>query len=69
MPKNGTDETPTGCPFNYEWCYNTPIIQIYQFIIGFTVLSCAYSVSNVMSFAIFSKLLGPRPQVIEFQLL
>ena len=58
---------PRGCPYDYDWCYNTPIIKFYQFIIGFTLLVCAYSVANVMSFAIYSKLLGPKPQVIKSQ--
>ena len=58
-----TDPPPRGCPLEYDWCFYTPIVQLYQFLIGFALLVCGYSIANVMSFAIYSKLLGPRPQV------
>ena len=57
-----TENPPAGCPFKYKWCYDTPIIQLYQFLIGFALLVSGYSVTNVMSFAIYSKLIGLKPQ-------
>lgn len=57
-----TEDTRRGCPLEYEWCIYTPIVQLYQFIIAFLLLVSAYSVANVMSFTIYSKLLGPKPQ-------
>ena len=57
-----TDDPRRGCPLDYEWCLYTPIIKLYQFLIGFVLLVSGYSVANVMSFAIYSKLLGPKPQ-------
>jgi ceroid-lipofuscinosis MFS transporter 7 len=58
-----TNEAPRGCPLDYDWCYYTPIVRFFQFILGFIFLVCGYSMTNVMSFAIYSKLLGPKPQV------
>lgn len=57
-----TDEPPRGCPLDYDWCFYTPIVKLYQFLIGFALLVSGYSIANVMSFAIYSKLLGPKPQ-------
>ena len=31
-------EAPTGCPLVYDWCFYTPIIKIYQYIIGVILL-------------------------------
>lgn len=66
---SSTNEVPRGCPLNYEWCLYTPIIEIYQFVFAFILLASAYSVSNVMSFTIYSKLLGPKPQGLMMGLL
>ena len=74
-PKNttslqtSTEEPPRGCPLDYEWCLDTPIIQLYQFLIGLVLLVSGYSMANVMSFAIYSKLLGPKPQVLFFNII
>jgi ceroid-lipofuscinosis MFS transporter 7 len=51
-----------GCPLNYDWCLYTPIIKLFQFLLGFAFFVSGYSIVNVMSFAIYSKLLGPKPQ-------
>jgi MFS transporter, ceroid-lipofuscinosis neuronal protein 7 len=53
---------PTGCPLDYDWCYYTPKIQFWQYILGVILLVTGYSISNVMTFVIYSKLLGPWPQ-------
>lgn len=60
--QTSSEEPPRGCPLNYEWCFYTPIVQLFQFLIGFALLVIGYSIANVMSFAIYSKLLGPKPQ-------
>jgi ceroid-lipofuscinosis MFS transporter 7 len=62
MPRSTTEDPPTGCPLDFKWCYDTPIVQLYQYLIGFALLVIGYSIANVMSFAIYSKLLGPKPQ-------
>ena len=33
-----TDEAPRGCPLDYEWCLYTPIVKLWQFLLGFTLL-------------------------------
>ena len=63
--QTSTEEPPRGCPLDYAWCLDTPIIQLYQFLIGLVLLVSGYSMANVMSFAIYSKLLGPKPQVYK----
>lgn len=65
-PSPITDQPPRGCPLDYDWCYYTPIVELFQFLLGFAILVCGYSIANVMSFAIYSKLLGPKPQVKHF---
>ncbi|CAF0817949.1 unnamed protein product [Brachionus calyciflorus] len=57
-----TGQAPAGCPLEYDWCFNTPIVRFFQFLLGFAFLVTGYSIANVMSFAIYSKLLGPKPQ-------
>jgi ceroid-lipofuscinosis MFS transporter 7 len=58
-----TSPAPRGCPLDYNWCYFTPIVKLFQLIIGFFLLVVGYTIANVMSFTIYSKLLGPWPQV------
>ncbi|RNA24089.1 Major facilitator superfamily domain-containing 8 [Brachionus plicatilis] len=60
--RTSSEEPPRGCPLDYDWCFYTPIVQFFQFLIGFALLITGYSIANVMSFAIYSKLLGPKPQ-------
>lgn len=43
---------------------DTPIVTLAQLIIGFFFIVAGYTVSNLMSFTIYSKMLGPWPQVI-----
>ena len=57
---------PRGCPLEYDWCFNTPIITLYQLIIGFFLIVFGYTIANLMSFTIYSKMLGPWPQVIIY---
>ena len=33
-----TTDQPRGCPFDYKWCYYTPIVQIWQFLLGFGLI-------------------------------
>ncbi len=55
---------PSGCPIEYKWCEYTPKINFYQFLFAMLLMVIGYSISNVMTFAIFSKLQATnRPQV------
>ncbi|KAJ8297856.1 hypothetical protein KUTeg_024387 [Tegillarca granosa] len=60
---------PVGCPDNYKWCRYTPVITLAQFLIGTFLICIGYPTCNVMSYAIYSKLLGPKPQGVWMGLL
>ena len=58
---NGTE--PVGCDsLKQDWCEHIPRLQFWQFILGSLLMGVGFPISQVMSYAIFSKLLGPFPQ-------
>ncbi|XP_062564492.1 major facilitator superfamily domain-containing protein 8-like isoform X2 [Armigeres subalbatus] len=52
----------SGCPLTQEWCQRIPPISKVQFTISYTLLCVSFSIGTTLSQAVFSKLLGPRPQ-------
>ena len=66
---NNLDRSRAKCPVAeedncvYEWCYNIPAIQIWQFMLGFAIAFVGYPFCVALCQATFSKILGPRPQV------
>lgn len=58
---NSTVE-PTGCPFEQTWCQYTPAIHIAQYITSDLLIGVGYPTCNVMSYTLYSKILGPKPQ-------
>ncbi|XP_039443573.1 major facilitator superfamily domain-containing protein 8-like isoform X1 [Culex pipiens pallens] len=54
--------TALGCPPTQEWCASIPPIGKVQFTISYTLLCISFSIGTTLSQAVFSKLLGPRPQ-------
>lgn len=58
---NSTVE-PTGCPFEQTWCQYTPAIHIAQYITSDILIGVGYPTCNVMSYTLYSKILGPKPQ-------
>ncbi|KAL7856712.1 hypothetical protein SRHO_G00156110 [Serrasalmus rhombeus] len=58
---NGTVE-PTGCPFEQVWCQYTPAIHLAQYITSDILIGVGYPACNVMSYTLYSKILGPKPQ-------
>ena len=60
--ENTTAEA-VGCPYYYDWCFDTPSILLWQFLLGTFFIAVGYPTCNVMSYAIYSKILGPKPQV------
>ncbi|XP_001659803.2 major facilitator superfamily domain-containing protein 8 isoform X1 [Aedes aegypti] len=58
---NSTTAAP-GCPSTQEWCEWIPPIGKVQFTISYTLLCVSFSIGTTLSQAVFSKLLGPRPQ-------
>ncbi|XP_071391882.1 major facilitator superfamily domain-containing protein 8 isoform X2 [Centroberyx affinis] len=60
----GTNSTlePTGCPPEQTWCQYTPAIHLAQYITSDTLIGVGYPACNVMSYTLYSKILGPKPQ-------
>ncbi|KAM9826914.1 major facilitator superfamily domain-containing protein 8 [Neosynchiropus ocellatus] len=53
---------PTGCPFEQIWCQYTPAIHLAQYISSDILIGVGYPACNVMSYTLYSKILGPKPQ-------
>lgn len=54
---------PTGCPYDQTWCQYTPAIHLAQYITSDFLIGVGYPACNVMSYTLYSKILGPKPQV------
>ena len=54
---------PTGCPYDQTWCQYTPAIYLAQYISSDFLIGVGYPACNVMSYTLYSKILGPKPQV------
>lgn len=54
-----------GCPSSQIWCSYTPAMTISQFILGYALTVVGYPIGVTLIQTIFSKILGPRPQVRE----
>lgn len=54
---------PTGCPYEQTWCQYTPAIHLAQYITSDVLIGVGYPACNVMSYTLYSKILGPKPQV------
>lgn len=52
-----------GCPSTQEWCYYTRAMTFSQFVIGYVLTVLGYPIAVTLIQTIFSKVLGPRPQV------
>ncbi|KAM4612146.1 major facilitator superfamily domain-containing protein 8 [Polymixia lowei] len=53
---------PTGCPPEQTWCQYTPAINLAQYITSDLLIGVGYPACNVMSYTLYSKILGPTPQ-------
>ncbi|XP_075471564.1 major facilitator superfamily domain-containing protein 8 [Ascaphus truei] len=53
---------PTGCPAEQSWCFYTPVIHLAQYLTSDIFIGLGYPVCNVMSYTLYSKILGPKPQ-------
>lgn len=54
---------PEGCPWSFAWCGQVPQVRLQQFLGGTVAIAIGYPVCNVMTYTLFSKVLGPQPQV------
>ncbi|BFZ24552.1 hypothetical protein BsWGS_27591 [Bradybaena similaris] len=61
-PVTNSTVTPNGCPYQYEWCRHVPVIYLAQFLGGTVLISIGYPVCNMLSYTLYSKVLGPKPQ-------
>lgn len=61
LGSNSTLE-PTGCPYEQTWCQYTPAIYLAQYISSDILIGVGYPACNVMSYTLYSKILGPKPQ-------
>uniref|UniRef100_A0AC11C435 Major facilitator superfamily domain containing 8 n=1 Tax=Ovis aries TaxID=9940 RepID=A0AC11C435_SHEEP len=61
-PRDDHSEEPTGCPVEQAWCLYTPMIHLAQFLISAVLIGIGYPSCNVMSYTLYSKILGPNPQ-------
>uniref|UniRef100_A0A8C9PSN9 Major facilitator superfamily domain containing 8 n=1 Tax=Spermophilus dauricus TaxID=99837 RepID=A0A8C9PSN9_SPEDA len=55
-------ERPVGCPVEQAWCLYTPVIHLAQFFTSAVLVGIGYPACNVMSYTLYSKILGPKPQ-------
>lgn len=53
-----------GCPSSQTWCEYTNVMTLFQFILGYGFTVFGYPIGVTLIQTIFSKILGPRPQVI-----
>ncbi|XP_070552779.1 major facilitator superfamily domain-containing protein 8-like [Ptychodera flava] len=68
IPGNITKER-VGCDWTVDWCDFTHKIYLPQYLVGAVFLAAGYPAATVMSFAIYSKILGPKPQGVYMGLL
>ncbi|XP_034356079.1 major facilitator superfamily domain-containing protein 8 isoform X3 [Arvicanthis niloticus] len=63
-PREDHSQQPTGCPIEQAWCLYTPVIHLAQFLTAAVLVGIGYPACNVMSYTLYSKVLGPKPQGI-----
>lgn len=61
---NHSNQEAVGCPYYYDWCEYTPVVFLWQFLLGTFFVAVGYPTCNVMSYTIYSKILGPKHQGI-----
>ncbi|XP_056626894.1 major facilitator superfamily domain-containing protein 8 [Triplophysa dalaica] len=61
-PASNASVEPTGCPSDQTWCLFTPVIHLAQYIISDILIGVGYPTCNVMSYTLYSKIVGPKPQ-------
>ncbi|KAF6306665.1 major facilitator superfamily domain containing 8 [Rhinolophus ferrumequinum] len=61
-PRADHNEEPIGCPAEQAWCLYTPMIHLAQFLTSAVLIGIGYPACNVMSYTLYSKILGPKPQ-------
>ncbi|XP_074130924.1 major facilitator superfamily domain-containing protein 8 isoform X1 [Sminthopsis crassicaudata] len=62
LSTGNSSEAPTGCPVKQSWCFYTPVIHLSQFAVATALIGIGYPACSVMSYTLYSKILGPKPQ-------
>ncbi|XP_067899041.1 major facilitator superfamily domain-containing protein 8 isoform X2 [Heterodontus francisci] len=62
QPSVGNDAERVGCPVQQVWCQYTPSIHLAQYILSSALVGIGYPICNVISYTLYSKILGPKPQ-------
>uniref|UniRef100_A0A8D2AUQ7 Major facilitator superfamily domain containing 8 n=1 Tax=Sciurus vulgaris TaxID=55149 RepID=A0A8D2AUQ7_SCIVU len=60
--KEDHNDGPVGCPIEQAWCLYTPVIHLAQLLTAGVLIGIGYPACNVMSYTLYSKILGPKPQ-------
>ncbi|XP_035639192.1 major facilitator superfamily domain-containing protein 8 isoform X1 [Oncorhynchus keta] len=61
-PVSNSSFEPTGCPAEQTWCQYTPAIYLAQFLTADVLIGAGYPACNVISYTLYSKILGSKPQ-------
>uniref|UniRef100_A0A8C8F3U5 Major facilitator superfamily (MFS) profile domain-containing protein n=1 Tax=Oncorhynchus tshawytscha TaxID=74940 RepID=A0A8C8F3U5_ONCTS len=61
-PVSNSSFEPTGCPAEQTWCQYTPAIHLAQFLTADVLIGAGYPACNVISYTLYSKILGSKPQ-------
>ncbi|XP_033127126.1 major facilitator superfamily domain-containing protein 8-like isoform X2 [Anneissia japonica] len=51
-----------GCSWAYSWCDTLKVLPLWQYGLAIFIISFGYPTCQVLSFIIYSKMLGPKPQ-------
>uniref|UniRef100_A0A8C9T445 Major facilitator superfamily domain containing 8 n=1 Tax=Scleropages formosus TaxID=113540 RepID=A0A8C9T445_SCLFO len=62
QPISNSSVEPTGCPPEQTWCQYTPVIYMAQYFVSDIFIGVGYPACNVMSYTLYSKVIGPKPQ-------
>ena len=65
--KDGIMKECVGC--HLDWCAEQPALDLVQFIIGVVILTLGHPFRIALTQSIYSKMLGPIPQVKSLLLL
>ena len=52
-----------GCPYQKSWCLDTPKLHFAQFLSAATLVGIGYPLAAVLLSTLYSKIIGPFPQV------
>ena len=54
-----------GCPYDKSWCRDTPKLHFAQFLTAATLVGIGYPIAAVLLSTLYSKIIGPFPQVTK----